>query len=115
MSQAFKLARRQGRPEARSRCTRLVILAAVAALWRFRPSLPNVSLSTPPTTTAVRQGLICVIWLLAAYILLALLTRAARIVIRGPAWQREVILPPHTATTAGHPCRFQSASSRRSR
>jgi DNA-binding SARP family transcriptional activator len=71
----------------------LLILAAMAALWRFRPPLPHLSFSTPLTATIIRQGLVCVIWLLIAYILLALLARAARVVIQGPAWQREAILP----------------------
>lgn len=71
----------------------LVILAAATVLWHFRPSLPHISLSTPPTTTALRQGLLCVVWLLALYLLLTVLARAAQVLIRGPAWQRKAILP----------------------
>lgn len=71
----------------------LVILAAAAALWHFRPSLPHITFATPLTTTIFRQGLLCVIWLLAFYILLTLLIRAARVLVHGPAWQREAVLP----------------------
>jgi DNA-binding SARP family transcriptional activator len=71
----------------------LLILAAMAALWRYRPALPHISLSTPLTTAVIQEVLICVIWLLTAYILLRLLVRAAQVAIQGPAWQREAVLP----------------------
>jgi DNA-binding SARP family transcriptional activator len=71
----------------------LLILAAMAALWHYRPALPHISLSTPPTTAVIQEVLICVIWLLTAYILLRLLVSATQVAIQGPAWQREAILP----------------------
>jgi len=71
----------------------VVILAAAAALWHFRPSLPHITFATPVTTAIIRQGLLCVIWLLASYILFTMLIRAAHVLIHGPAWQREAILP----------------------
>jgi DNA-binding SARP family transcriptional activator len=72
----------------------LLALAALVALGLFRPPLPHVaSITGPLTTTAIRDGALCVAWLLTVYIVLVLLVRAARVLIRGPAWQREAILP----------------------
>jgi DNA-binding SARP family transcriptional activator len=71
----------------------VVIFAAAAALWHFRPSLPHITFATPVTTAIIRQGLLWVIWLLAFYILLTMLIRAAHVIVHGPAWQRDAILP----------------------
>jgi DNA-binding SARP family transcriptional activator len=72
----------------------LLALAALVALWRYRPPLPHVaSLTASLTLTALRDGALCVAWLLAVYIAVVLLVRAVRVVIRGPAWQREAVLP----------------------
>jgi DNA-binding SARP family transcriptional activator len=69
-------------------------LAALGALWHWRPALPQVaSLSAPLTGTAIRSAMLCLAWLLAAYVMLVLFVRATRVLIRGPAWQREAILP----------------------
>jgi DNA-binding SARP family transcriptional activator len=71
----------------------LLILAAMAVLWHYRPALPHISFSTRLTTTVIQEVVIGVIWLLTAYILLSLLVRAAQVAIQGPAWQREAVLP----------------------
>lgn len=72
----------------------LLMLSALAALGLFRPSLPHVvSLTAPLPAQALRDGALCLAWLLVVYIALALLIRAARVLIHGPAWQREMILP----------------------
>ena len=41
----------------------------------------------------IRRAMLCVAWLLGLYVVLVLLARATRVVVRGPAWQREAILP----------------------
>jgi DNA-binding SARP family transcriptional activator len=70
------------------------VLAALAALGRYRPSQPHVaSLDAPLPSAALRDGALCVAWLLAIYIAAVLLLRTVRVVIRGPAWQREAVLP----------------------
>ncbi|MFZ2050599.1 MAG: BTAD domain-containing putative transcriptional regulator [Solirubrobacteraceae bacterium] len=72
----------------------LLMLTALAALALFRPSLPHiVSLTAPLTAETLRGGALCLAWLLAVYVALALLIPAARVLIHGPAWQREAILP----------------------
>lgn len=72
----------------------LLALGALAVLGRFRPPLPHIaSLTGPLTSAAVQDGVLCLVWLLSVYLALALLARAARVAIQGPAWQREAILP----------------------
>lgn len=72
----------------------LLTLAALAALWHYRPPLPHIASFTGSlTSAAIRDGLLCLAWLLSVYLVFVLLVRAARIVIQGPAWQREAILP----------------------
>lgn len=72
----------------------VLCLAALAALWHWRPALPHIaSLTAPLTASAIRGAMLCIAWLLAAYVVLILFARAARVLIRGPAWQRQVILP----------------------
>lgn len=72
----------------------LLALAALGALWRYRPPLPHISSFTGPLTSkAVQDGVICLAWLLTVYVILVLLSRAAHVAIRGPAWQRERVLP----------------------
>jgi DNA-binding SARP family transcriptional activator len=53
-------------------------LAAIAALWRYRPEWPDLpgSLSAPVTTTLIRQLTIIAAWLLAALLVLVLLARS---------------------------------------
>lgn len=92
----------------------LLTLAALLALARFRPPLPHISsLLGPLTSATVRDGLLCIIWLISIYIVLALLARAAHIAIRGPTWQRERVLPgvipapPLPRPTVPHSERFQ--------
>jgi DNA-binding SARP family transcriptional activator len=72
----------------------LFTLAALAALGSHRPPLPHVaSLDASLTSTTLRDGALCAAWLLAVYVVLVVLLRAIRVVIRGPAWQREAVLP----------------------
>lgn len=72
----------------------LLAVAGLVALGRYRPPLPHLaSLTGPLTSTTLRNGALCVAWLLAVYVVLVLLLRAARVVVQGPAWQREAVLP----------------------
>jgi hypothetical protein len=72
----------------------LLALGALAILGRFRPPLPHIaSLTGSLTSAAVQDGVLCLVWLLSVYLALALLARAARVAVQGPAWQREAILP----------------------
>ena len=72
----------------------IIALAALATLGLLRPPLPRIaSLDAPLTEAAIRDGTLCLAWLLALYLAIVLLIHAARVTIRGPAWQREAILP----------------------
>lgn len=72
----------------------LLMLSALVTLGLSRPPLPHVaSLTAPLPAQAIRDGARCLAWLLAAYIALVCVTHAARVLIHGPAWQREAILP----------------------
>lgn len=71
-----------------------ITLAVLATLGLLRPPLPHIaSLTAPLTSAAIRDGALCLAWLLALYLAIVLLIRAARMAIIGPAWQRETILP----------------------
>lgn len=77
-----------------------VSLTALMMLWQLRPGLPQISSITAALTPEiVRQGLVCVIWLLAVYIALAVLLRAGGAVIHPPTSRRKTILPGVIPTT----------------
>ena len=61
------------------------MLAALAALWRFRPEWPELpdSLSSPVTTAMLQQLAFAAAWLLAALVLLLLLASSLRLLARG--------------------------------
>jgi len=72
----------------------LLALAALAKLSVSRPALPHVpSLTGPVTATAVQEVALCLAWLLAVYVAFAVLVKATRVVVQGPAWQRDAKLP----------------------
>ncbi len=59
----------------RSLIAATVSLAALAALWRFRPEWPELpgSLSSPVTTALLQQLALVAAWLIAALVILSLL------------------------------------------
>jgi DNA-binding SARP family transcriptional activator len=72
----------------------IIALATLATLGLLRPPLPHIaSLTAPLSEGTIRDGALCLAWLLALYLAIVLLIHAARVTIRGPAWQREAILP----------------------
>ncbi len=71
-----------------------IALAALTTLGLLRPPLPHIaSLTASLTSAVIRDGALCLAWLLAVYLAIVLLIHAARIAIQGPAWQRDAILP----------------------
>jgi DNA-binding SARP family transcriptional activator len=72
----------------------VVSLTALIMLWQLRPGLPQISSLTAPLTTAIiQQGLVCIVWLLAAYIALAIFIRAAQATVHSSPSRRAMVLP----------------------
>jgi prepilin-type processing-associated H-X9-DG protein len=72
----------------------VVSLTALIMLWQLRPGLPQISSLTAPLTTAIiQQGLVCIVWLLAAYVALSVLIRAAQATVHHAPSRRAMALP----------------------
>jgi DNA-binding SARP family transcriptional activator len=71
-----------------------VSLTALMMLWQLRPGLPQISSITAPLTTAIiQQGLTCIVWLLAAYVALAVFIRAAQATVHHSHSRHARVLP----------------------
>jgi DNA-binding SARP family transcriptional activator len=95
----------------------VVSLTALIMLWQLRPGLPQISSLTSPLTTAIiQQGLVCIVWLLAAYVALSVFIRAAQATVHSSPSRRAMVLPgvipsaplprPRAATPRTGPTRF---------
>jgi DNA-binding SARP family transcriptional activator len=63
-------------------------------LWQLRPGLPQISSITAPLTTAIiQQVLVCIVWLLAAYVALSVFIRAAQATVHSSPSRRAMVLP----------------------
>jgi DNA-binding SARP family transcriptional activator len=72
----------------------VISLTALIMLWQLRPGLPQISSLTAPLTTAIiQQGLVCIVWLLAAYIALSVFIRAAQATAHSFPSRRAMVLP----------------------
>jgi DNA-binding SARP family transcriptional activator len=72
----------------------VVSLTALIMLWQLRPGLPQISSLTAPLTTAIiQQGLVCIVWVLAAYIALAIFIRATQATVHSSPSRRAMVLP----------------------
>lgn len=72
----------------------VVSLTALIMLWQLRPGLPQISSLTAPLTTAIiQQGLVCIVWVLAAYIAFSVFIRAAQATVHNSPSRRAMVLP----------------------
>ncbi len=95
----------------------VVSLTALIMLWQLRPGLPQISSLTAPLTTAIiQQGLVCIVWLLAAYVALSVFVSAAQATVHSSPSRRAMVLPgvipsaplprPRAAAPRSGPTRF---------